>query len=100
MPECRAEYLLGILFEIGLTLGDHPLTHGEIESYQRNIGIKLNAWEIRTIKRLSETYLNESYKATDIDADSAWSDPSGYLSKKFINDMRVRASLRKTIEQS
>jgi len=100
MPECRAEYLLGVLFEIGMTLGDQPLTHGEIESYQRNIGIRLNAWEVRTIKRLSETYLSESYKATDKDADSAWSDPSRYQSRKFINDMRVRASLRETTEQS
>lgn len=60
MPPCRAEYLAGFLFEIGPTVGGHTITHSEIESWQRNIGVDLNAWESGVIRRLSGAYIRQS----------------------------------------
>ncbi len=78
MPPCEALYLVGWLFEIGPTMaagmGDGPLTHGEIESWQRNSGISLNAWEARTMKRMSLEYLVESRKASERGRPSPWVD--------------------------
>ena len=71
MPPCHAPHMVGYLFEIGPTMaagmGNGPITHGEIESWQRNTGITLDAWESRTLKRLSLEYLNESYKSEERD---------------------------------
>lgn len=98
MPECDAQYILEHLFNIGITLGDGAITHGEIESYQRNIGIRLNPWEILTIKRLSETYLSESHKARDINAETAWQDAPEYMSSSYRNAIRSKAAIRKLAE--
>lgn len=78
MPPCDAPHLVGYLFEIGPTLaagmGEGPLTHGEIESWQRNTGIRLQSWEARLLKRLSIEYLNESSKARARDCPAPWGD--------------------------
>lgn len=74
MPPCDALYLVGYLFEIGPTMGEGPMTHGEIESWMRNTGIRLNTWEIRTLKRLSLDYLGESHKATERGRPAPWED--------------------------
>ncbi len=78
MPPCEALYLAGWLFEIGPTMvagmSEGPLTHGEIESWQRNTGISLNTWEARILKRMSIDYLSESRKATERGYPSPWID--------------------------
>jgi hypothetical protein len=70
------QHLLNMFWEVGPTMsgsmGSGPLTHGEIESYQRNICIKLSPWICRTFKRLSAEYLNESHKATKRDCPAPW----------------------------
>lgn len=94
MPPCEAPYLVGYLFEIGPTMaagmGASPLTHGEIESWQRNTGISLNTWEVRTLKRLSLDYLGESQRAIERGRPAPWAD-APYL--KYEPD-RVAASLK------
>ena len=94
-PECQAGYILNYLFELGLTLGDRALSHGEIESWQRNIGIQLHPFEVRFIKRLSETYLSASYEMKAVNAENPWEESPAYMSNKFLNAQRVKASLRK-----
>lgn len=78
MPECEAMYLVSYLYEIGPTLpngmGEAPLTHAEIESWQRNTGIQLDSWEARTIHMASLQYLSESQHATKPDAPAPWAD--------------------------
>lgn len=98
MPECDAQYILDHLFSIGITLGDSAVTHGEIESYQNNIGIRLNPWEILTIKRLSETYLSELHKAREVNAKTAWQDAPDYMSLSYRCALRSKAAVRKLAE--
>lgn len=82
MPECDAIYIASYLFEIGPVLhggmGETPLTHTEIEAWQRNTGIELEAWEAKVLHRLSLEYLSESQKATKPDAPAPW-DNAPYL---------------------
>ncbi|MBS0424614.1 MAG: hypothetical protein JSR71_09385 [Proteobacteria bacterium] len=94
VPECDAQYVIKHLLDIGITLGDHATTHAEIESYQHNIGICLNPWEVLTIKRLSETYLNESYKARELNAETPWQDAPYYMTRSYRSAMRAKASIR------
>jgi len=84
MPPCDAGYLLAYLFELGPTLptgmGDAPISHGEIESWQRNTGICLGSWESRILKRLSNDYLNQAHRSTARDCPSPWEDaPYGQI---------------------
>lgn len=97
-PECQADYLLKYLFEIGLTIGDDPLSHGEIESWQRNMGIRLHPFEIRFIKRLSETYLSASCKMKKVNAENPWEDAPTYMSNRYLNAQRSKASIRNLVK--
>jgi len=87
------KYMLDFFWEVGPAMsggmGSAPLTHGELESWQRNIGIKLNPWECRTLKRLSVEYVNESHKATKRDHPAPWQpvDVSGERKKQVAQDM-------------
>ena len=72
MPDCDAHYIVGYLFEIGPSIGEQPLSHGELLAWQQNTGIELNAWESRILRRLSIEYMNESHKAKAIDCPSPW----------------------------
>lgn len=76
MPPCDAGYLVAYLFELGPTtpagMDDGPISHGEIEAWQRNTGIELDAWECRTLKRLSIEYMSENRKATARDCPAPW----------------------------
>ena len=78
MPECDAMHLVSYLYEIGPTLpngvGDAPLTHLEIEAWQRNTGIELSSWESRVLHASSLAYLSESQRATKPEAEAPWAD--------------------------
>lgn len=74
MPPVEARYLIDFLFEIGPTIGEQALTHGEIEAFQRNTGICFTGWESRTLKILSNEYLSESWKARKREARAPWTD--------------------------
>ncbi len=72
MPECEAVYIIGYLSEVGPMQGDGPITHGEIEAWQRNTGIDLDAWEARTLRTISAEYASWHYRATDPLEPSPW----------------------------
>lgn len=78
MPPCDTPHLVAWLFEIGPTLpagmGEGPLTHGELHSWQLNTGITLHSWEARLLRRLSLDYLTESHKARARDCPAPWGD--------------------------
>jgi hypothetical protein len=98
MPECDAAYILDYLFDLGITEGDKPLSHSEIESWQRNIGIELQSFEVRFIRRLSVAYLHASHEMKSIDAETPWEDAPHYMSASYRNAMRVKAANRKILE--
>lgn len=93
MPQCTAGYVLNLLFEMGLTMGDRAITHGEIQSYQHNTGVRLSPWECKTIKKLSDMYLIESHKATAKDAETAWEEAPPYMSAKYRTAVCLQQSL-------
>jgi hypothetical protein len=95
MPPVSAGYVLDYLYELGVSLGDQPLTHGEIESWQKNTGIELDSFEARTLKKLSEAYMRESISARDADAETAWTDAPRYMSLKYIKSVRAKEAIRK-----
>jgi hypothetical protein len=71
MPEVVAEYILGYMTELGLTMtsGGYPapLTHVEIDAWQDLVGIELRPWETRFIRRLSSEYIAEELRARKLD---------------------------------
>ena len=75
-PVERGEYLLTYLWEIGPVMAggmsSMPITQVEIRAWQDNIGIRLQPWEVRCIRRLSLEYLSESRKAEKRDRFAPW----------------------------
>jgi hypothetical protein len=74
--------MVGLLFEVGPVMsggmGAVQLTHGEIRAWMDNTGEALTAWEVRTLRRLSNDYLvaaqdaeKPSCKAPYLDPDEA-----------------------------
>jgi len=63
------EHLIGYLMEAGPTqpggMGMAPLGWCELESWQRSTGIALQAWEARTLRRLSCEYVAAANDAAD-----------------------------------
>jgi len=74
MPDCEGLHIVGYLIDVGVTMGEQPVTFGELESWQRQTGVDLEPWEIRFVKRLSEAYMSESHHARSPDAEPPWSD--------------------------
>jgi hypothetical protein len=72
MPACDAHYLIDYLYEVGPTQGDVPLSHAEILAWQQNIGITLQPWELRFIKRLSVEYLGAWQQAAELNCPVPW----------------------------
>ena len=78
MPLVSAPHIIDYLYEIGPTLaggmGGVPLSHLEIDAWQRNTGIDLDAWEARFLVRLSREFLAESHKAEAKDRPAPWTE--------------------------
>ncbi len=77
MPSVEgADHLIRYLWEIGPTMaagmGAGPITHGELLAWQMLTGIKLEPWESRFLRRLSQEYLVESQRAEKRDARPPW----------------------------
>lgn len=76
MPECAAPHIVSYLFELGPVvstgMGQGPISHTEIEAWQRNTGIELDSWESRTLRTLSNDYAAEASKATERDCPAPW----------------------------
>ena len=64
-------YLVGYLWEMGPTVaaGDRQavLNHEAILAWQALIGVELEPWEVRFLRRLSGEYLTESHRAQQRD---------------------------------
>lgn len=62
-PPNPAPHITDWLVEIGPTMGDAVVTEQELVAWQLNSGVELDAWEARTIRRLSTAFLAQSDKA-------------------------------------
>lgn len=49
-------------------MGPVPITHADIAHWQANTGININAWEARTLRRLSREYVGACIEAQEPDA--------------------------------
>lgn len=69
MPPCTADYLVGYLMEIGpgvsTGMGLAPIDHRDIAAWQSNLGIELQAWEVRALRRISLEYVKQHNQAMD-----------------------------------
>ncbi len=80
LPPLSCGYLAAVFFADGPALssgmGQFPLTHLELEAMQRNTGIELDAWEARTLRRLSSEWLAESHAAEAHDRPAPYAEMS------------------------
>ncbi len=92
-----ASHVLAILLEIGPAsssgMGVVPISHLELAAWQSNIGVELNAWEARTLIRLSREYVSESRSAEKPDAPAPWSSDPSPKDRKIIA-LSMRESIR------
>jgi hypothetical protein len=84
LPEINVDYILAYLWEVGPTIsggmGEAPLSHAELLAWQTNVGIDLQPWESRMLRRLSVDYLVESQNATEPDCPA----PFGAITRRII----------------
>jgi hypothetical protein len=94
--ECGA-YLIAYLFEVGPVMsggmGPVPLTHGELRCWQDNIGLQLQPWEARFLRRLSREYAAEMHRAEKADAPAPW-EPTDYTPDFSGVALDMRAQMR------
>lgn len=68
--------MIGYLYDCGPVLsggmGEGPLTHSEIESWQRNSGVELEPWETSFLRKLSIEYLSQSQKSDATNCPAPW----------------------------
>jgi hypothetical protein len=76
-PLSGGAYLVGYLFEVGPVMstgmGPSIVTHQELQAWQHGMGLVLEPWEIKFIRRLSSEYIGEQARATDRSAFPPWS---------------------------
>lgn len=99
MPEVQlGSYLLSYFLDVGPVeqsgMGDTVLSHQELRAYQDNIGIRLQPWEIRLIRRLSGEYLRAKFVAEKASAPAPW-----YADVEEDELQIVAQSLKQTIRQ-
>lgn len=59
LPDNPAPHLTDWLLEIGPTAGDGPLAWQDIAAWSSQVGIELDPWEARIVRRLSKTFVNQ-----------------------------------------
>lgn len=59
LPDNPAPHLTDWFLEIGPASGDGPLGWQDIAAWSAQIGVELDPWETRTLRRLSEAFVNQ-----------------------------------------
>lgn len=67
LPYNPAPFITDWLMDVGPTApgGDGPVTYQELEAWSGLTGIELDAWEARTLRRLSRSFVNQRADARD-----------------------------------
>ena len=66
------DYLLEVGPAMGTGMGEVPVSHLELQAWQQQVGIDLQPWEVRTLRRLSRDWVVESHKASSPSATAPW----------------------------
>lgn len=67
-------HLVDLLFDVGPSSAGEVITFQEIVAWQRVTGVRLDAWEAETLRRLSHAYLAEIVEAKDPDRPAPYRD--------------------------
>lgn len=87
MPELEGfDYIVEILFSLGPTRGELPLSECDFDSWERRRGIDLEPWEAETIVDLSKAYIGEAHAAKDMTALAPW--PKARSMWKYVMDKK------------
>lgn len=57
--------LLEWFWDVGPAHAGNALTHTELRAWQDNTGFRLQSWQARLLRRMSQEYLAESHRASD-----------------------------------
>lgn len=73
----EVEYLISHFFDVGPTMltgasNSVPLSYAELRAWQDSLGIELQPWEARTIRRLSFEYLTQIQLAEKLECKAPW----------------------------
>jgi hypothetical protein len=75
-----AHHLIDVLFSAGPVeaggMGEIPLSSQEIQAWLDGAGIALNAWEFRSVRRLSLEYLKQSRASEEADCPAPYAGTS------------------------
>ncbi|MDR7331766.1 hypothetical protein [Roseateles asaccharophilus] len=75
-PAGDAAYLVAHLFEVGplgwAGMGEVPISHVDIQAWQANMGIELEAWEARALRRMSGAYVDQLAKSREPACVAPW----------------------------
>lgn len=75
-PAGDAAYLVSHLFEVGplawAGMGEVPVSHVDIQAWQLNVGIELQAWEARALRRMSAAYVDQLAKSREAACVAPW----------------------------
>lgn len=87
LPDNPAPYLTDWLFEIGPTsingMGEGPIGWQDLTAWESLTGIELDAWEAKTLRRLSLAYLGQKIESREPDC------PAPYIGLDDSNRERV-----------
>lgn len=82
-------------FDVGPAMpggyGDVPLTHAELDAWQRNSGLDLQPWQTSLLRRMSRGYLAERVAGVDPQRPPPWGEVSAQ------QKAAVAETLRKTL---
>lgn len=74
-------------------MGPVPLTHSELQSWQDQVGIELQPWELQLLRRLSKEYVAESGNATDRGCPAPWQ-PEEFKPDRMLAAIEQRDAFR------
>lgn len=69
------EWLIEIGPSVAGSMGEAPISWGDITAWQQNTGIELDPWEARTIRRLSQVFVSQRYDAEKPDCPAPYRGP-------------------------
>jgi hypothetical protein len=98
-PVEAGHHLVECLWEIGPSMptgmGNAPVTFTEMQAWQQQTGSVLDAWEARTLRRMSVAYVTQAHEAAAPDCPAPWM-PAPTASERDQSRVgpRIRAVLR------
>lgn len=88
-------HVVNYLMEIGPVMsGPAAISHEELGWWQRNIGVRLQPWEARFIRGLSQEYLSEMSLAENPEAAAPWEPSSSTPAQRAVVAAGMKNAIR------